>query len=1210
MTIRSLFDPSKDIYRTIEKVITYGASQEGRLKAEISEYVVTESIEEQFRKLLDRMQLAMESGGENEIGVWVSGFYGSGKSSFTKYLGLAFDDQRTIDGTPFIKYLQDRLHKPQTKALLSTVAQRFPAAVVMLDLASEMLAGATMEDVTTVLYFKVLKWAGYSDNLVVADLERHLERDGHMPAVEARIADQFPGKKWTDVHNSPLLVSALIPKIAHDFYPDLFPATSSFIAETKGWYKSQEQQVQEMIDIVREKSGKQNIIFIVDEVGQYVASRDNLILNLDGLAKNLKRLGDGKAWIISTAQQTLTEDDPRAALNSDKLYKLKDRFPIQIDLESSDIKEICYRRLLGKSPAGETELGKLFEAHGQALRHNTKLQDAKYYDADFSKESFTNLYPFLPAHFDILLHLLGALAKSTGGIGLRSAIKVIQDVLKGEGGSKAMADQSVGWLANTVTLYDELEKDIRRTSVYPAAYKLLQRYGDSELHAGIIKTVAILQIIQNLPVTTANVSALLHPEVSAASQLDRVTSAVDELLNDKFAPFGEKGGELVLLSEKLRNIEEERGAIALRTVDVKRIFNDALRESFDPLPRVSLHGTMAVATGLKVQAGSAITSLAGDQSTIQTVVELVPASDYDTAKNRMLDDSRSRAGRNVIGLLARANSELDDLANEIYRCQRIAELHRNEPDQEVKDYCTGQLDRAAKLATQLQSKIKQTLQAGSFVFRGQATAVSALDADLLEAAKKLLSDVADQVFDRYVEAPVRAGTDTAEKFLKVANPAAISSALDPLGLVQTVAGRASFKTDHKAMISIRDYIDKRGTVDGKRLLDDFSSDPFGWSPDTTRYIVAAMLMAGEIKLKVSGREVTAAGQQAIDALKTNNSFKQIGVALRDERPSIETLGRAAERLTELVGDMVIPLEQEISKAAAKHFPRFQHDYGSLAEKLSGLGLAGSDRIRTLNQDIADVLFTDASDAPQRLGAETSAIYDNLKWAQEVKRVLDNGLDATLRDLQAHRRDIEALPDTGVPGELRRELSEDLGTLSERLGKEDFYKHTADFNSQLTHLKGRVRDAVITLSEQQKLRLKEGVEDLQRIPEWEELTQEERGNAVNRLDGLALAATQDLAGLKKLLARDYDINSTLEDLKRSIQRQGQERLRQRMEEERAKTDPEGPAKLSRSIAVPARMTSVADIDRLIKVLQEAKMALALYSETDGCDIRIVVGNDNP
>src|SRR5712671_6857679 len=138
----------------------------------------------------------------------------------------------------------------------------------------------------------------------------------------------------------------------------------------------------------------------LDELGQYVGGRQHLILNLQGLAQNLKRLGDGKVWLIGTAQQTLTEDDPRASLNSPELYKLKDRFPIQIDLESSDIKEICYRRLLGKSPAGDGELGNHFDRFGQALRHNTKLQDAKYYDSDFDKKAFVNLYPFLPAHFD------------------------------------------------------------------------------------------------------------------------------------------------------------------------------------------------------------------------------------------------------------------------------------------------------------------------------------------------------------------------------------------------------------------------------------------------------------------------------------------------------------------------------------------------------------------------------------------------------------------------------------------------------------------------------------------------------------------------------------------------------------------------------------------------------------------------------------------
>lgn len=107
--IKELFDPGKDIYRSIEKVITYGAAAEDRLQTEISEYIVTENIDSDFEKLIGKMQAAMEMGGQNEIGVWVSGFYGSGKSSFTKYLGLALDDQVQVDGQPFIKHLQDRM---------------------------------------------------------------------------------------------------------------------------------------------------------------------------------------------------------------------------------------------------------------------------------------------------------------------------------------------------------------------------------------------------------------------------------------------------------------------------------------------------------------------------------------------------------------------------------------------------------------------------------------------------------------------------------------------------------------------------------------------------------------------------------------------------------------------------------------------------------------------------------------------------------------------------------------------------------------------------------------------------------------------------------------------------------------------------------------------------------------------------------------------
>lgn len=1197
--IKELFDQSRDIYRTIEKVITYNASQESRLKAEISEYIATDSINTELHDLLSKMQLAMEQGGEHEIGVWVSGFYGSGKSSFTKYLGLAFDDDVSVDGTPFIKCLQDRLTNPQTKALLGSVATAYPAAVVLLDLASEMLAGATMEDVSTVLYYKVLQWAGYSRNLKVAAFERKLQKDGRYDEFTATIQSDLD-MEWREVQNDPLVIDSLIPEIAHAMYPDLFKTASSFSTEAGDFIKFENERVQEMIDIVREHSGKEHVLFIVDEVGQYVGSRNNLILNLDGLAKNLKALGDGKVWIIGTAQQTLTEDDPRAALNSPELFKLKDRFPIEIDLESSDIKEICYRRLLGKSTAGEAELKKRFEV-GPQLRHNTKLQDAKFYDADLDETTFINLYPFLPAHFDILLHLLGALAKSTGGIGLRSAIKVIQDVLvEGPDDQNPVAENDVGWLATTVTLYDALEKDIRRAfpSTHKAVGKVLIRFPDSDIHQDVGKTVAVLQILGNMPVTLQNVASLMHPSIDASSRLDEVKTAVDEMINDAIVPFGEKDGNLCFFSEKLNDIEQERAGLPLRTVETRRIQNESLKELFSPLPSTRLEGSFAVTSGVKLTTGSLVTSLAGERNPVQTVIEFVDPNEYDTAKARLIEESRQRSAQNSVFLLGRISQDAEQRVAEIYRCQEIAQRYRSDPDQEVRDYCTAQADRAASLAAELQSALKKSLLNGSFIFQADPDSVSNLDEnDLLEASRKHLKAVAESVFDRYKEAPIRAETSLAEKFLRQGNLKAITAKLDPLGLVHVSGGTPKIRTDHKALVSIRDYIDKNGNVEGKRLISHFSGDPFGWSQDTLRYLIAAMLVAGEIKLKVSGREVTVNGQQAIEALRTNNAFKPIGVSLRYEKPPMEMLALAAERLTELIGDTVIPLEDAISKAATKHLPQFQHKLSPLSEKLDTLGLPGGDTVRSVAKDIADILLTDASDAPQRLGAEESALYDGLKWAIDVQRALNDGLESTVRDLQKHCREIESLPESGVPGQLRSAVADTLTQVRERMEQDDFHKHGADLNTSLTEIQNQTRDAAVQLAEAQQQTVKSAQQDLQRLSEWSELTQEEQSSCASELEKLLGESAQDLSGIETLLNRDYEIGTQSTDLKKHIEQLGQERRLERLEEEKQKAKKAGQTKLVRSLSFPSTVTNAGQLEQLIRQLQELKSELAVYSEIE-------------
>ncbi|HEY5867007.1 MAG TPA: BREX system P-loop protein BrxC, partial [Candidatus Tectomicrobia bacterium] len=515
----------------------------------------------------------------------------------------------------------------------------------------------------------------------------------------------------------------------------------------------------------------------------------------------------------------------------------------------------------------------------------------------------------------------------------------------------------------------------------------------------------------------------------------------------------------------------------------------------------------------------------------------------------------------------------------------------------IRDYSRGQSDRAERLTKELQQQLKRSLSQGSFIFRGHTTAVDSLDPDLVEAGKKYLAGVAQQVFERYAEAPVRADTALAEKFLRVGNLTAVTSAIDPLALVQVSGGRPSILTAYKALVSIRDYIDHVGTVEGKRLTDHFTEAPFGWSPDTLRYLVAAMLVAGDITLKVSGREVKVNGQLAIDALKTNNSFRTVGVTLRAERPALDVLARAAERLTDLIGDVIVPLEDEISKATMKYFPQCQHQLAPLAEKFAALGLPGDERLRDLNQALAEVLFTDASDAPQRLGGTESVLYDSVKWAAAAKRALEHGLEQTLRQLQEYRSRLMALPESGIPGQLKAAVAEELTQLHARLTQPDFYTHAADFNTLLTSLHTHVRTTVLQMADAQHHRLQEAAQELSQVPEWGELTQEEHTSVLGDLETLTLSTTPDLQGLQALLNQELVIRDRVHELKSRMVRQGQERRRQRLEAEKAQAKQEGRTKLARVVTIPPSITDASQLDILIQALQALRHELALYSEIE-------------
>ena len=1201
MQIKDLFAAHRDINRSIEKVISYGADREDKLKAEITEYIVTEAIEDELHDILEKMDRAMESGQTHEVGVWVSGFYGSGKSSFTKYLGLALDENIKIGDVPFLNYLSGRCSRSTTKALLKKVATRYPATVVFLSLDSESLAGADMQTVTTTLFYKALERAGFSKNRLVAQLEIKLDRDNKFSEYKA-FMEELSGVSYDMLQNDALTLRALAPKAACHFYPSLFTSESSFTTDVSESIQFNNDQANEMIDLLRKRFGKEYLVFVIDEAGQYVGSQTDLILDLQGLATNLKGIGEGKVWLLCTGQQTLMEDSAAAALNSPELFKLKDRFPIAINLLANDIKEICWKRLLTKSPEGQSSLEDLYSMHGPRLQHNTKLKDAGVYSTDLDEQSFVSLYPFLPGHFDLLLNLLSQLAKSTSGIGLRSAIKVIQDVLitRHQDGACA-AENSVGWLANVVTFFNGMEEDIKYgfPEKYSAYETVKSRFPKQDRHADVGKAILILQILDNMPATAENIAALMHNDIAGESLLQEVEAVLHDLESDDYVPVVEEGGSYRFLSEKLNEIQQERSRLHPRIHEMNRTLNQAVGSVFTPPPKARVGASRTETFGLKSRIEGIDHPVDGDRKEVQLIASLVQGSEYDAARSGLVQESTESDSRNTIFLIGHGSEAIQRGTEEIQRSKAIVERHRNSPDQEVQTFCRSQDQLAQKNVDELKRLLQSAFFDGSLIFRGSQQACNTLGTSIESATKAQFENAVERIFDKNSLADVHAQEKTSELFLQK-NLSEITSQSDPLGLVTGTGSDRNINTDHPALVAIRDHIGVRGQVDGNSLQEFFQKPPYGWQKDTTRYLVTAMFKASAVKFKSSAQEITAPGDMALACIKTNNKFKNVQVSLRTDRIDMAVLGRAAQRLTELTGTNVPPFEQDIPVAAKSFLMDFDSRIQPLPARLEQVSCAGSQEIQDLRTIIMDLLRTDASDAPSEFGAEQSKIYASIQHANKLLDCFkDHAFLETLKQLDSFTRILSELGDNDVVRSLRSNLHPQLELVDDIRSQSDFYRadRKTDLTTALTLMSSAVPEALAQTQNAQSQDIQTAQREIQQSADWPELNIEERNQQIAAISALSRSDfTESIQGFKDAQNHTTVINTGIRRVKNEVRSLANERRELRLARERKEAEAKG-VRPKRVIQLPANLSDRASLSKFIQDLTQLKEDLSSYPDIE-------------
>jgi len=895
---------------------------------------------------------------------------------------------------------------------------------------------------------------------------------------------------------------------------------------------------------------------LIDEAGQYVAPRGELILNLDGLVRDFKELGHGQVWMMATGQQTLAEIVEKATYNSSELNKLQARFPITIELDARDIKEITHRRLLTKTPEGEAQLKALFKASGQALIVHTKLTGTSLYKTDPDADTFARFYPFLPQHFDLLLELIHTLARSTGGVGLRSAIKVIQDVLVDVNRLRAvgtlpakplLADRPVGALACADDFYDTLRADLLKVlaHVVVAVDRVAQIYPDHPLAVRVAKTVAALQPIEGFPCTAENIAALLYPAVDSPSLIAEVRETLRLMQTEKEIGLVEdpKIGGYVFLSDKVRPLQQKRNALTVTSGDMIRIHNEILGKTvFTPQPSARLENTKEVKA--EVRSGKHV--IVGDDKDVAFRLEWVTDASWEARRTALLTDTAAQPEwRNAIAWLVRSNDTVEELLPEIYRSEQIIrQIDERNADRDEVQFLRAELKQAERNREEVEKLQRAALLGGTLIFRGRPTPAAELGETVEAVAREGVGRAAKDVFQYYHLAPIRPNTDLAARFLSVERLDRVSSEQDPLRLVVKQGNRTQVDSTLLPLAeSLRAFSAKLEETGGGRLLgnaiqDFFSGPPYGWSKDTVRYLFAALLVAAKVEFHTADGVLKVAGQKAAEACKSTLAFNKVGVALRDAPPDLEALDRAARRLEELFGDQVLPLEDNISRAVRRQVPAMQEMVGSLPDRLRLLGLAGEARARALSNNLTSALSGDAADAGAILGSKDSTVLEDIRWARSVAKAFEEHAEDEVNAANRLRDSLTEI-DMLFPGEGGQLLPEaDVQTLAEALRSERFFERLADVRALIRAANERAQARYAELRREVGESLRVMAATLEAHPDWPLLLEDDRAAIMQKLQAtlpLQPAGADPVNELKTLLVRRNGLAGLLATLEAEIAR---------------------------------------------------------------------------
>jgi len=446
--------------------------------------------------------------------------------------------------------------------------------------------------ISEIMYKVLLRELGYSEDFDLAELEMTLESEGELERFNDLYQRKYR-KPWNKGKKA--VVNALVEagNILHEIWPEKYSTDDSFIQAIgeKGRADIDANKLAELtFELAERRKPGQGIIYIIDEVGQYVARSTDKMLDLQAVVQALgreskNRVRAGKAavpaWLIVTSQEKLNEVVDALDQNRIELARLQDRFPIPIDLKQSDIQEITAKRILLKKDTAKAVLKKLFEDYEGRLKTYCKLERT-HRGGMLNEEDFINLYPYLPYQIELSIDIVAGLRLKRGaerhiGGSNRTIIKQAQEMLIHP--ETNLAERPIGELVTLDKIYELLSKgSLLPTETTREIEEIPKRLLNDEMALKVAKAIALLEVVRDLPRTVHNIAVVLHPSVMADSIEKEVGEALKRLEEAQFVRETEDGHKLLTVQEK--NWEAERAGKSPKQREINEILIDFYKKIF------------------------------------------------------------------------------------------------------------------------------------------------------------------------------------------------------------------------------------------------------------------------------------------------------------------------------------------------------------------------------------------------------------------------------------------------------------------------------------------------------------------------------------------------------------------------------------------------------------------------------------------------------